>query len=84
MDISSYTKILNNPQNYGLDMKPFKDYFQKSDEVTAQHELAEQFKNDINSNVPKLVIYCLLKEHFGDAKHVDKNGDLGYYLSICE
>ncbi|MBX7242582.1 MAG: hypothetical protein K1X92_12645 [Bacteroidia bacterium] len=71
MTIGEYTEILNNPQDYGLDMKPFKAYFQKSDEVTAQHELAEQFRNDINSNVPRLVIYILLQEHFGNAKHCD-------------
>lgn len=81
-EIESYKEILKNPKAYNLNMKPFNEYFIESEIVTAQHILAESLMK-INTAIPKMVIYLLFVEFYGNAREVDTNGDLGYRLSFC-
>jgi hypothetical protein len=80
--VNTYKMILNNPVKYGLNMKPFKEYFSENDKVIAQHELAASFIDTINPNVPKLILYIMFADQFGPAFLEDSKGNLGYKLKL--
>lgn len=82
--ISAYRDIIFNPSKHGLEFKPMKDCFEKSDEVTAKHILHFKFMIYINKPLPKVIFYILMDELFGFGDGKDENGYLGYHLKIVE
>ena len=80
-EIEAYKTILKEPQVYGLKMKPFNEYFSECEKVTAQHELAAQFRT-VNHAVPKFIVYLLLVDFWGYATEIDEKGNLGYRLTF--
>lgn len=78
--IEAYITILKDPVQHGLNMKPFKDYYQESENFEPQDILAKHLIA-INPAIPKIVIYLLFEEFFGPARST--GGSAGYYLSFC-
>lgn len=79
--IDAYKKLLTSPAEYGFfDYKPIREFFQESEEVTAKHTLAEAYIKHINRPLPKVVLYIIMDEIYGQCVHKDKNGNLGYKL----
>lgn len=64
----------------GKSFKPFDQLFKPSEKVTAKHELYEQFVTHTNCLIPKIFIYIVMDELFGQCNGKDEDGNLGYYL----
>lgn len=66
----------------GKSFKPFDQLFVPTEIVTAKHELYEQFIADTNCQIPKIFIYIVMDDLFGQCIDKDKDGNLGYKLSF--
>lgn len=80
--INAYTELLLNPSKHGLDFIPLTDCFKKSDTVTAKHVLAKQFIEYLGKPLPKVVLYIIMDNVFGQCDGKDPEGHLGYYLEF--
>lgn len=80
--IAAYRTILQNPSQYHADFNfiPLSDFFIPSETITAQHILAQQYISHINLCLPKLILYIIMNELFGNPNGKDADGNLGYYL----
>lgn len=80
--IAAYRTILQNPSQYHADFNftPIKDFFIPSETLTAQHILAQEYISHINLCLPKLILYIIMNELFGNPNGKDEDGNLGYYL----
>jgi hypothetical protein len=78
--VASFKTAIENPTEHGFAFKPFKDYWLSSDVVTAKHILADEYMKIVN--IPKLVLYIIMDEVFGQCRDKDKDGLLGYKLAF--
>lgn len=85
--VSAYKELLSNPQNNNLPIKPITEVIVKSETVTAQHNLFNDFalylkSNLPNADLPKVIFYILLQEIFGNCTGKDETGAAGYHLKV--
>jgi hypothetical protein len=60
-------------------------FFEKSDEVTANHILYQQFIESSKwKGLPKIIFYILMSDVYGQPHLKDKKGLLGYALKIIK
>lgn len=78
--IAAYKEIICNPRNYGFAFDSIKDFFIKSETVTAKHILANEYLNHMNLPLPKVILYIVMNELFGECNGKDEKWNLGYYL----
>lgn len=75
------------PKELEIDLLPLKEVFIKSDEITPNHILYDQYLNYIeNRPLPKTIFYIVMAKAFGTT-HVDytrKDKSAGYYLKFNE
>lgn len=82
--IAAYKELVLNPQKNGLPIDSLTDCFEKSDTVTAKHLLAESYINHINKPLPKIILYIIMDDVFGQCDGKDENKDLGYHLKFTK
>ena len=82
--IDAYKELLLNPSKYNLDFRPITDCFVKSDNVTAKHILAKKFTDYLNKPLPKVILYIVMNQVFGQCDGKDTDGYLGYHLQFTE
>jgi hypothetical protein len=87
--IAAYKELMTNPTVHGLDMKPLKDCFRETENVTPKHILYEQYIELIQKPLPKVMFYIIMDEVYGNliGKEVLENGKhgcLGYKLEIIK
>ena len=80
--IDAYKELLLNPSKHKLDFKPINECFEKTDRVTAKHILAKEFITYLKKPLPKVILYIVMDQVFGQCNGKDSNGDLGYYLKL--
>lgn len=80
--VESYEKLLTNPAGFGLEFPAMNDCFEYSNEITAKHELAQAYIDHIEKDVPKLIIYIIMTDWYGECKYRDSSGLLGYPLKF--
>lgn len=78
--VANFKKVIMDPAANDLPFKPMKEYFQKSETVTAKHILAQEYMKIVN--IPKLILYIIMDEEFGQCDGKDESGALGYHLSF--
>jgi hypothetical protein len=88
--IDLYKDFLVNPGKHNLSYRPITECFEKSSTVTAKHILAKQYMDYLNRPLPKVVLYIIMDQVFGQCDGLDpvtKFGDhpnapgcLGYHL----
>jgi hypothetical protein len=78
--IDAYTKIISDPQEYSFTFTKLQDFFVQCDTVTAKHILAKQYLDHIGVPLPKVVLYIIMDNVFGQCNGKDENGNFGYYL----
>lgn len=76
--VASFKEAILDPSAHDLPFKPLKEYFQKSETVTAKHILAQEYMKIVN--IPKIVLYIIMDEEFGQCDGKDEKGALGYHL----
>lgn len=62
--------------------EPFDQLFIPSENVTAKHELFDQFVKHTGCLIPKIFVYIVMDEIFGSPCFKDQNGNFGYKLKI--
>ncbi len=82
--ISAYKELITNPKKHGLKIDVITDCFEKSEIVTAKHELAEAYINHIGKPLPKVILYIIMDDIFGQSDVQDKKGNLGYHLKFIK
>ncbi|KKN15085.1 hypothetical protein LCGC14_0989600 [marine sediment metagenome] len=80
--IGAYKELLLNPSKHKLDFKPITECFEKSDDVTAKHILAKEFIDYLNKPLPKVILYIVMNQVFGQCDGKDSSGNLGYHLKF--
>lgn len=94
MEITINTELINffatmmcEPKKLGLDLLPLQEVFIKSNKITPNHILYEQYlKYFGNRLLPKVVFYIVMSKVFG-ATSIDFTGEdksAGYYLAFNE
>ena len=78
--ISAYKALITSPKDNGFEFTSITEYFEKSETVTAKHILAESYVNHINKPLPKVVLYIIMNEIYGQCIGRDENKIMGYYL----
>lgn len=66
----------------GKNFKPFNELFETSEQVTAKHKLFEQFVTVTGCQIPKIFIYIVMDDIFGNCTEKDEDGNLGYRLKL--
>jgi hypothetical protein len=80
--VNAYKTILQDPVAYKMDFKPLGEVLVKSDKITAQHILFNEFAAYIKRPLPKVIFYIILNEIYGMTQGNDENGNAGYYLKV--
>lgn len=80
--IDAYKQLITDPKKHGLnDITPVTEFFDKSEVVTAKHELAKAYMDHVARPLPKLVLYIIMDDLFGQCDGKDVKGLLGYHLT---
>lgn len=82
--IEMFQKSLTDPKGNNLPFDSMAECFEKSETVTAKHTLAEQYQKRINRQIPKLILYIVMDNVFGQCDGKDSSGCLGYHLKVKE
>lgn len=61
---------------------PFDQCFKKSETITANHVLHEQYQKRTGHQIPKAFIYIVLEDIFGPMSGKDPDGNLGRHLTL--
>lgn len=80
--IDAYKTLITKPKENGLPFDAITECFDKSETVTAKHILAKQYIDYIGKPLPKVILYIIMDDLFGQCTGKDKNGDLGYKLKF--
>lgn len=80
--VDAYKTLITNPKENNLPFDSITDCFDKSKDVTAKHILAKQYIDYIDKPLPKVILYIIMDQIFGQCNGKDANGDLGYYLKF--
>lgn len=80
--VSAYTTLVTKPKENGFEFAPITDCFQKSDQVTASHELFNQYIEYIQKPLPKPMFYIIMIDLFGQPSGKDQKGNAGYHLQF--
>ncbi|QIK58778.1 hypothetical protein G7050_02545 [Dysgonomonas sp. HDW5A] len=80
--VSAYKELITNPQNHGLELTSITDFFIKSDKVTAKHILARAYIDHIQKPLPKVILYIIMDEIYGQCSEKADDGNLGYRLTF--
>lgn len=80
--IAVYQELITNPVKYGFEFTPITDFFEKSDIITAKHVLAESYILHVRERLPKLILYIIMDNIYGQCNGKDAKGNLGYYLAV--
>jgi len=80
--INAYKLCITDPKYQGLPFDAITNCFIKSGNVTAKHELAEAYINHINRPLPKVILYIIMDEIYGQCDGKDEKGNLGYHLKF--
>lgn len=85
-----FRTMITDPEKKGIDIKPLKEVFVKSDTITPCSELYKQYLEYIDGRpLPKMIFYIIMREVYGnittsylDASGTVKHCDGGYYLRM--
>ncbi len=80
--VDAYKQIILDPIKFKMTFTPLQTYFEKSDTVTAKHILAKSYINHIQRDLPKVVLYIIMNDVYGQCRDKDADGHLGYYLKV--
>ncbi len=80
--IDAYKTLITDPKKHDMDFDAITECFEKSETVTAKHELADAYINHINKPLPKLILYIIMDDIFGQCNGRDKKGNAGYFLKF--
>lgn len=81
--VKMYKDILTEPEKNKLPYKPITDCFKKSETVTAQHVLFNEYIAYIeNRPLPKVIFYIIMQEIFGNCNGKDESGCAGWFLKF--
>lgn len=82
--VDAYKTLITKPKENGLQFDAITDCFEKSETVTAKHILAEAYIIHIDKPLPKVILYIIMDDLFGQCNGKDENGCLGYYLRFSK
>lgn len=82
--IAAYKELLTHPKENRLTFDSIEDCFLKVETVTAKHVLAKYYMLYLNRDIPKVIIYIIMDEVFGQCDGKDEGGNLGYHLRFIK
>lgn len=80
--VSAYKELITNPKKHGLELTAITDFFIENDKVTAKHILAKAYADHIQKPLPKVIIYIIMDEIYGQCSEKADDGNLGYKLTF--
>jgi len=80
--VNAFQSLLTEPKQHALPFESITDLFVKSDICTAKHILAKQYMEYLQRHVPKVILYIIMDNVFGQCNGKDAEGSLGYYLEF--
>lgn len=83
-NINAYKTILLDPHKHGFEFDAITDCFAKSEVVVAKHLLADAYLKYMDKPLPKVFLYIIMNEVFGQCDGKDTDGNLGYHLKFTK
>lgn len=80
--IKDYVEVLSNPAKYGFKFLPIYMTFEKSDELTKNDELHNEYIKYTNIQIPKIFFYMIMDSIFGFRSGKDEFNNKGFYLKL--
>ena len=81
--VAAYHELMTNPTEHGLPIRPLKECFEPSEEVTAQHILFRDYIKE-SPACPKIFFYIVMEMVYGRVHLKDADGNLGFPLKFIE
>lgn len=80
--VSAYKELITEPNKHSLELTAITDFFIESDKVTAKHILAKAYTDHIQKPLPKVILYIIMDEIYGQCFEKGDDGNLGYRLTF--